>query len=105
MVFKIPASSGHLKKNQFEFEFDGVTLSLPKIEYVPAEADEFAAENGGREMNYREFILRFTGACDPAIEKKMRAAKLDREQVSAFYRAWLASSKVTPGESSASESS
>lgn len=105
MVYKIAPTGANLKKNRFEFDLGGETLSLPKIEYVPAEADEFTATPEARELTRREFVLQFAGACDPDVEKKLREAGLHRDQVNGFYEAWLAASKVTPGESSASESS
>lgn len=105
MVFKIPASTAHLKKNRFEFECDGEILSLPKIEFIPASADEFASGAVAQRLTQREFVIQFVGHCDPEVEKKLRAAGLDRGQVADFYKAWSAASKAALGESSASESS
>ncbi|MBF6189423.1 hypothetical protein [Nocardia farcinica] len=105
MVYQIPAPAGHLKKNRFEFKLGDEILSLPKIEFVPPEADEYLAEVTAKALPQREFILGFIGSIDPDIEKKLREARLSRDQLDDLYGAWGRASRVGAGESSASERS
>lgn len=97
MVFKIPASGGHLKKNRFEFELGEETLSLPKLDYVPSSADEWMRERD-RSMTATEFILAFIEQVDAEVGAKVRAAKLHRDQIDALQQGWIEASGVTPGE-------
>lgn len=97
MAFKIPAAGGTLKKNRFEFELEDETLSLPKVEYAPASADKFIRDRD-QNMTNTEFILAFIESVDAEVGKKVRAAELARDQVSALQKAWLDASEVTPGE-------
>ncbi len=105
MAFQIPADAGHLKKNRFEFKLGDETVSLPKLEFVPADADEYLNDAVGKGMPQREFVLGFVASIDAEIAQKMRDQKLTRFQVDALYEAWVAASKVDTGESSASERS
>lgn len=105
MVFQIPAPAGNLKKNRFEFDLGGETLSLPKIEFVPAEADDYLSEVSGKALPQKEFILGFIEATDPEVGKKVREARMSRDQVDALYTAWGKASKVDAEKSSASERS
>lgn len=105
MVFKVPAAAGHLKKNRFEFEFDGKVESLPKLDYVPPEGDDYIAELNGKALPTREYVLGFIEAIDPDLGKRMRDARMARDQVAALYDAWRAASKVDEGESSGSDDS
>ncbi|MBF6133512.1 hypothetical protein IU501_10925 [Nocardia otitidiscaviarum] len=105
MVFEIPSPAGKLKRNRFEFKLGGEIRSLPKIDYVPAEADDYLKAMRGKSVAQREFVLGFIGACDPEIEAKMRELKLTRDQVDALYEAWGKASRVTAGESSDSSTS
>lgn len=102
MVFKIPASGGHLKKNRFEFELSGETVSLPKLEFVPAEGEEYLASIAGQDISRTNFVLGFITAIDPELGEKVRGGGLARDQVEALYKAWAEASKVDEGESSAS---
>lgn len=105
MVFQIPAAAGHLKKNRFEFALGEETLSLPKLEFVPSESDDYLADVAIRALPQKEFILGFIEATDAEVGKKVREARLSRDQVDALYTAWGKASKISVGESSASESS
>ncbi|MBF6363213.1 hypothetical protein IU447_24150 [Nocardia farcinica] len=105
MVYQIPAPAGHLKKNRFEFKLGDEILSLPKLEFVPPEADEFLAAVDTTTLTQTEFILGFIGSVDPDIEKKLREARLSRDQLNDLYGAWGRASRVGAGESSASERS
>lgn len=105
MVFQVPAPAGHLKKNRFEFDLSGETLSLPKIEFVPPESDEYLKEVAGQSLPQKEFILGFIEATDPGVGKKVREARLHRDQIDALYTAWGKSSRVDAEKSSASERS
>lgn len=105
MVFKIPAPAGHLKKNRFEFDLEGETLSLPKMEYVPSEADDWLRDMIGKRLQTREYVIGFATACDAAVGGKLAQAKFSRDQWDAFYTAWQEASKVTEGESSNSSKS
>lgn len=104
MVFKVPAPAGHLKKNRFHFELGGEILSLPKMEFVPPDADDFLKDMSP-DLTRKDFVLGFIEACDPEVGKKVHEARLHRDQVYALQDAWIAASKLNPGESSASESS
>lgn len=103
MVFKIPAPAARLKKNQFIFELDGTTESLPKMEFMTPEGEDYLAEIADKSMQSRDYILGLVEAIDPDLGKRLREARLARDQLKAFYDAWLESSKVDPGESSASD--
>lgn len=105
MAFKIPESKGHLKRNRFEFELGGETLDLPKMEYTPATGDEYLAEAAKLSMPFTAYVLGFMEAVDPEVGAKVRAAKLDRDQLEALHAAWKDSSKVAEGESSNSSKS
>lgn len=105
MTFKIPPPAGHLKKNRFEFEFDGKIESLPKLDYVPPEGDDYLAEVSGKALPNKEFVLGFVESIDPGLGKRMRDARMARDQVIALYDAWRAASKVDEGESSGSDDS
>lgn len=103
-MFQIPTPAGHLKKNRFEFKLGDETASLPKLEFLPPEGDDYLDEVADRGMSNRTFILGFVDAVSPEVGAKLRALKLSRDQVNAFYEGWKNSSKVTPGESKASVS-
>lgn len=105
MVFKIPPPAGSLKKNRFEFELGEEVLSLPKLEFVPPEGEDYLDESSEKGLTRYQFIQGFMAAIDPDLGKKVAAARLARDQLYALYDAWTSASKVTPGESSASESS
>lgn len=105
MVFEFPAAAGHLKKNRFHFKLNGKDESLPKLEFVPPETEEYLAAPETANRIRREFILGFIGSIDADLEQRVRDARFARDQLEAFYDAWIASSKVGEGESSASESS
>jgi hypothetical protein len=100
MAFKIPDSKAHLKRNRFEFELGGEVLSLPKLDYTPAAGDEYLATVAKQSLPFAAYVLGFMEAVDPEVGAKVRAAKLDRDQLEALHSAWRGSSKVDEGESS-----
>lgn len=100
MAFKVPESKAHLKRNRFEFELGGEVLSLPKLDYTPASGDEYLATAASRSLPFAGYVLGFMEACDPEVGAKVRAAKLNRDQLEALHTAWKGSSKVDEGESS-----
>lgn len=110
MVFHVPAPAGDQPQNRFEFvlgpeSLGAEILSLPKLEFVPPEADDYLRDAAGKSLPRRDFILGFIEACDPEVGKKVRDARLHRHQIDALYEEWGNVSKVDEGESSASERS
>lgn len=101
-VFSIPTRAGDLKKNRFEFKIPGSTevLSLPRQEFMPAEAEEFIEEKvRDPKLSRRAYILGLIAAVDPAVGEKVAQARLDRAQLGELFDAWLAASAVDPGKS------
>jgi hypothetical protein len=107
LAFQIPAPAGHLPKNRFEFQLPGEKekRSIPKLDYLPIEADEYLRGIENRMLPQREYILGLVEATDAEIGKLLRDERLTRDQVNAFYDAWRAASKVSEGESSGSSQS
>ncbi|KIA63001.1 hypothetical protein [Nocardia vulneris] len=105
MVFEIPAAGARLKKNRFEFKLGDETVSVPKLEFIPAEAEDYLEEVNGKGLSMYRFVIGFIASFDPDLGKKLHEARLSRDQITDLYAAWGASSKVSTGESSASESS
>lgn len=107
MAFNIPAPAGDQPQNRFTFDLGSETLSLPKLEYVPYEADEFLNKLRGEAgtVTQRNFILQFIDACDSKVGAKLRKTRPSRDQVEALYEAWANASEVTPGKSSDSSTS
>lgn len=106
MAFQIPEPGGSLPENRFEFEHKGKTFSLPKIEYLPNEATEYLEGiNAGSlpDPGFTAFIRTFMTKADPKVAPAIKA--LTRDQLVALRNAWYEASKVTTGESSASEDS
>lgn len=104
-MFQIPAPAGSLKKNRFEFKLGDESVSLPKLEFLPVDADDYLDKmEGGRNVSNRTYIHGLVEAVDAEVGEKFRALRLTRDQTNAFYEAWQNSSKVTTGESSASAS-
>lgn len=94
MAFTVPESKRSIKQNQFEFEIDGATYTVPKMKYLPVRviAD---MESGGLAAVLKAF----------GDENAVAAvSELDSEQLEALTNAWSEASDITPGESSASDS-
>lgn len=110
-VFEIPSPAGHLKINRFEFKLGGKTVSLPKMEFLPPEGEDFIDKAAVKPMSNRDYFLGLVDAIGEAAEedaeigKKLRAMRLHRDQLVALHNAWKDSSKVDEGESSASDDS
>ncbi|MGH8964648.1 MAG: hypothetical protein ACRDXB_04865 [Actinomycetes bacterium] len=103
MVFKVPPPAGKLKKNRFEFDLDGETQSVPKLEFLSAESEDLLKSDDTVRLMKTEYIMRLIEAESPEAGAKVRAARLSRDQLDALYQAWSDSSRVTTGESSHSE--
>jgi hypothetical protein len=96
MPYKVPASKKSLKQNQFEFEIDGVTYSVPLLKFVKpkiAFALDGATSTGAVQALFDEYL--------PEAFDKFE----DAEQLEAFMAAWQEASGITAGESSASADS
>lgn len=103
MVFKVPPPAGKLKKNRFEFELGGETLSVPKLEFLSADSEDLLKADETMRLLKTEYVMRLIEAESPEAGAKVRAARLSRDQLNDLYQAWSESSKVTTGESSLSE--
>ncbi|MGW6121506.1 hypothetical protein ACWFRF_20860 [Nocardia sp. NPDC055165] len=110
-VFEIPPPAGQLKINRFEFKLGAKTVSLPKLEFLPPEGEEFIDKAAITPMSNRDYFLGLVDAIgeaeaeDAAIGKTLRRMRLHRDQLTALHTAWKDSSKVDEGESSASDAS
>lgn len=96
-MFEIPESDAHKPANRFEFKGrDGKTYSVPLLGFVCGEASiHFEA---GREL---EGSL---AAFDDDLAREQYRS-MDRDQRTKFDAAWVAASKVSPGESQGSAGS
>lgn len=96
-MFEIPESDAHKPENRFEFKGrDGKTYSVPLLGFVGGEASlHFEA---GREIEGS--LASFD---DDAAREQYLAMK--RDQRTKFDAAWIAASKVSPGESRGSAGS
>lgn len=104
-VFEIPSPAGDLKENRFEFKLGTKTVSLPKMEFLPPDGEDFIDSAATKPMSNRTYFLGLVEAIDPEIGKALRAKRLHRDQIIALHEAWKDSSKVDEGESSASADS
>lgn len=93
-MFTVPPSRKSDDANRFTFTIGEDAHSLPHLKYAPAGAIEHF-ENG------RELTGLIACADEDATRDAIRA--LDGDQLGALMDAWNAASKVTPGESPASE--
>ncbi|WP_040815049.1 hypothetical protein [Nocardia concava] len=105
MVFQVPESKANLKKNRFEFKVAGEVLSLPKMDYMPSEVDDYLVSIQGTNLSITAYLLGIITACDPEVAERIRAARLNRDQIQSLLDAWREASKVTEGESSDSSKS
>ncbi|MGW4090038.1 hypothetical protein [Nocardia sp. NPDC004750] len=107
MPYQVPEPGGEKPENRFEFSIKGKTYSVPKIEFLPDEASSFLeAMSTGKisDVGYTEYIRTLFAKAEPKLSANALKG-LARDQLTALRDAWYESSKVTPGESSASESS
>jgi hypothetical protein len=94
MPFTVPASRKSEDANRFAFTIGEDAHTLPHLKYAPAGAIEHF-ENG------RDLTGLIACADDEGTRNAIRA--LDSEQMDALMAAWQEASKLTPGESPASE--
>lgn len=94
MPFDVPTSKKSIKQNRFEFTLDGVTHSIPLLKFAPVEA----AENFELNRNVAGIL-----ACCENDAARDAVRSLDGEQFDALLEAWGNASRVTPGESAASD--
>ncbi|MGW3545897.1 hypothetical protein ACWDNI_35895 [Nocardia niigatensis] len=87
------------------FKLGDETLDLPKVQYLPAEAEDYIAEVTGKNLSIAAYTLGLMEATDPEVGAKVRAARLARDQVEDLLVAWREASSVTEGESSDSAKS
>ncbi|WP_330253142.1 hypothetical protein OG874_00555 [Nocardia sp. NBC_00565] len=107
MVFQIPEPGGSKPENRFEFELKSKTYSIPKAEYLSSDASKFLEDmSTGKisDVGFTEYIRILFFKAEPKLPKALFEG-LSRDQLTALRDAWYAASKVTTGESSASESS
>jgi hypothetical protein len=107
LPFQIPEPGGSKPENRFEFEHKGKTYSIPKLEFLSADATKYVEDvstgkipDAGLTENIRTLFCK----AEPKLPKTLFDG-LSRDQIVALRDAWYESSKVTAGESSASESS
>lgn len=107
MPFQIPEPGGNLPVNRFEFIHKGKTYSIPKVEYLSEEATDYLeGMSTGRitGVGLAEYIRTLFAKAEPKLPKTALTG-LSRDQIVALRDGWYESSRVTTGESSASESS
>lgn len=106
MVFQIPEPGGNKPENRFEFEYKGKTYSVPKPDYLPADAAQYIEDvSVGKVADPLSVYVKtlFTKA-EPKLPKTLFQG-MSRDQFTALRDAWYESGRVTVGESSASASS
>lgn len=107
MAFQIPEPAGDLPENRFEFtDIKGKAFSLPKMDYLPFAATEYlegVTTGTIPDPGFSAFIRKFMTTAEPKVAPAVKA--LTRDQLVALRNAWYEASKVTVGESSASEDS
>ena len=96
MSYTVPPSRKSEDDNRFTFTIGDATHSLPHLKFAPAGAMEHFEQG-------RELTGLISCADDDATRDALRV--LDAEQMDALMGAWSKASKVTPGESPASEAS
>ncbi|UGT65331.1 hypothetical protein LTT66_18345 [Nocardia gipuzkoensis] len=107
MPFQIPEPGGSKPENRFEFEHKGKTYSIPKLEFLSADATKYVEDvSTGKipDAGLTEYARTLMLKAEPKLPKVMLEG-LSRDQILALRDAWFESSKATVGESSASESS
>lgn len=95
MTFTVPASGKDDPKNRFEFQIGDETYSVPLLGFAPIEAALLF-----------EIGQNIEGIMACAGEEGAAAIRdLTRDQYDALEQAWIAASKVAPGESEGSTDS
>ncbi|MFI9507573.1 hypothetical protein [Nocardia sp. NPDC052566] len=107
MTFQIPEPGGDDPANRFEFlDRKGKTHSMPKLEFLPAGASEYLeGVNSGTipDPGLTSFLKAFMAKAEPKIAAVVDG--LSRDQLAALRDEWNRVSRVTEGESSASDGS
>lgn len=92
-MFKVPTSDGEKPENRFEFSIAEKSYSVPKLGFAPVEASLLF------EQGYRiEGLI----ACAGSAEASAALRLLATDQLTALEQAWIAASRVSPGESDGS---
>lgn len=94
------------KSKLYEFTLpNGSKGSLPKFDYMPFEGEEYfdKESQSPTPRNSSMYYLGLVEVLDPALGKRLRAAKPDREWFANFWNDWVDAGKAKPGESSASD--
>ncbi len=95
-MFVVPEAGGRKPENRFEFQIGKKKASVPKLGFIGGEARHLLDQ--GRE--YEGSLAAFD---DDEAREFYRG--LSRDQMQAFDEAWIAASKVSPGESQGSADS
>jgi hypothetical protein len=96
MTFTVPESGAAAPENRFHFQIGEKKYDVPKLSFAPVEAS-LLFEQG-------EQLAGLIACCDdPSISAALR--RLNRDQLAALEDAWVAASKVSPGESEGSDGS
>ena len=96
-MFKVPTFDTDDVQFRFDFQTpDGVTHSIPKIQYIPLPVMESAQAKGG--VGFVEIMRELSPEVGAAV------AAFSAAQLSALEKAWITDSGSTVGESSASAS-
>lgn len=112
MVFKI--TPAHDPSVYLDFEIPGkgtakpFTFKLPKLQYMTPEAHEeyrtwLKAQEDNKYLSTQEINLKLLTCAAPKHAAQFE--KLTRGEVEEIQRVWSEQSKVTPGESKASDAS
>lgn len=95
-MFQVPDTKGAEAANRFEFSVGEETFSVPLLKFAPVEA-QILFDRG---YNAEGLI-----ACADTPEAAAAIRKLAADQLDALETAWVAASKVSPGESEPSTDS
>ncbi|HEY4268417.1 MAG TPA: hypothetical protein VGM94_09525 [Galbitalea sp.] len=95
-MFEVPKSKRSLKANRFPFKIGTKSHDVPLLKFAPVEATLLWEQ--GRDT------AGLLACCDkPEVEAALRT--LDSDQLDALSDAWIAASRVSPGESESSDDS
>ena len=107
MVFKVPSAAGQQDGNRFEFELDGTTYSVPKLDYLTGEQMMLFAEAEdallGQKFTPRHLEIIFK-VFEMVTDAPVRTLEVT-EQLLPLFQAWSGAGEVEPGESDGSPDS
>lgn len=91
--FQVPASKASINQNRFEFELDGKSYSIPKLQYIKPSL--MKRLNG---QDAEMLVLSLVDEYHEGLSDEFDSL----DQMLALYEAWAEASGLTVGESSGS---